>query len=60
MDELDTFEEVSNAIDLILVVPIFVFAIALVEVLLIDATLTQCKSTVDKLLIGKEPKCFVV
>ena len=46
----------SYAIDLILAVPIFVFETVPVESTLIEAFDTQCKSTVCKLLIGKEPK----
>ena len=45
----------SYAIDLILAVPIFVFEIVpVVETLIVEFE-TQCKSTVCKLLIGKEP-----
>ena len=48
VDELAVFEEESNAIDLILAVPIFVFEIDAVDVTLIDAFGTVCKSTVAK------------
>ena len=45
----------SNAIDLTLVVPIFVFETVAVVRVLIEAFATQCKSIVCKLLIGNEP-----
>ena len=48
-------EEESNATDLTLAVPIFVFEIVAVDVTLIDEFGTQCKSTVAKLSIGQEP-----
>jgi hypothetical protein len=48
-------EAESNAIDLILVVPIFVFEIVAALAILILPFETQCKSTVCKLLIGNEP-----
>ena len=53
--EFAVSEAESNAIDLTLVVPIFVFETVAVDVVLIEAFATQCKSTVCKLLIGNEP-----
>ena len=49
------FEAESNETDLTLAVPIFVLVIDAVEVKLIDAFGTQCKSTVVKSLIGQVP-----
>jgi hypothetical protein len=53
--ELAVFVEESNDNDLTLAVPILVFEIVAVEVTLIDAFGTQCKSTVAKWLIGQVP-----
>jgi hypothetical protein len=49
------FDAESNDTDLTLAVPILVLVIDAVEVKLIDALGTQCKSTVDRVLIGQEP-----
>ena len=46
--------------DLTRAVPIFVLVIEAVDVKLIEALGTQCKSTEVKALIGNEPKWFVV
>ena len=49
------FDAESYETDLTLAVPILVFVIDAVDVKLIDAFGTQCKSTVARLLIGQVP-----
>ena len=49
------FDAESKETDLTLAVPILVLVIDAVEVKLIDALGTQCKSTASKLLIGQTP-----
>jgi len=51
----EVLEADSYAIDLTRRVPIFVLEIDAVDDVLIETTLTQCKSTVCKLFIGNEP-----
>ena len=54
------FDAESKEKDLTLAVPILVLVMDAVEVKLIDALGTQCKSIVVKLLIGNVPKWPVV
>ena len=53
------FEAESNTKDDTLAVPIFVFDIVPVEVLFMEETFTQCKSTVCKVFIGNDPLWLV-